>query len=470
MFPFWPNAEAFYSERDHRTQIEVPDLRSYCSAPVEIRVDRSSADDLTVQRVAILACNLTARWARNVRVVVPNVGLIGPLRKNPDKSLAERIGREMRSADPFGHFEIGSHGSSSHHPEHPLRLWVGSGNLQGSSESDYVVDAVGWSVVGGRASHWTNISRVPATAPTAALAGAIGAADLFKRAIEHPPVQWLEAVNWCTWSSRCNDSAHVAPGPAAPESIDTGKVLLAGAGAVGSALLYIVGLMPIAGRFAVLDIDCVETSNLNRSPLFSAEDAALGRKKTSVAKRFLESIGIETEVLDGTWAKYSEFLSTAGYDVWISLTNEHAAWAQVPFQLPPVVLHGTTTSGWGAGFGRHIPRKEDCTACRMPRPVAEFRGPCSTANISMDQETPLRASLPFLSSISAALIATELLKLERGVHSPVNSISVDFLFGLRSVVSTFYSINPNCSGCQMAALPLWVERGGKGRYASLSAA
>jgi hypothetical protein len=184
VFPFWPNAEAFYSERDHRTQIEVPDLRSYCLVPVEIHVDRSSADDATVQRAAILACNLTARWARNIRVVVPNVSLVGPLRSSEDKSLARRIAREMRSADPFGHFEVGSHRSSSPH-EDPLRLWIGSGDLQGSSENDYIVDAIGWSIIGRRASRWTSISRRQATAPAAALAGAIGAADLFKRAIGH---------------------------------------------------------------------------------------------------------------------------------------------------------------------------------------------------------------------------------------------------------------------------------------------
>jgi len=466
----WSNAEAFYRDRDHRTQIEVPNLRSYCSVPVEIHVDPSAAEDATLQRAVIVACNLTARWARNIRVVVPNVSLVGPLRYGADKSLSHRIAREMRNADPFGDFEIGEHYRASLRRD-PLRLWIGAGDLRGASELDYVVDAAGWSVIGQRAVRWKNISRTQATAPAAALAGAIGAADLFKRAIGHPPARWFSEFNWCTWDNNfSNDPLHLPFVPAAPESVDTGNILLAGVGAVGSALIYILGLMPLTGRFTVLDIDCVETSNLNRSPLFSADDAAAGRRKTSVAKRFLGSLGIQTDVLDGSWAEHSESLSRAGLDAWISLTNEHAAWAQVPFQLPPVVLHGTTTSGWGAGFGRHIPRKEDCTACRMPRPFAEFRGPCAEGNINTEQAPPLRASLPFLSSVSAALIATELLKLDMGVQSPGNSISVDFLFGLRSVVSTFYGANPHCPGCRMAALPLWVERGGKSRYAKLSAA
>lgn len=133
-------------------------------------------------------------------------------------------------------------------------------------------------------------------------------------------------------------------------------------------------------------------------------------------------------------------LSEQEFDVWISLTNEDGAWAEVPFQLPPIVLHGTTTSGWGIGFGRHIPRKEDCKACRLPRPHQEFRGPCAEGEVisvaeSTDQEeadvVPVTASLPFLSAASAALLANELMKLNfPEVVSLPNSVSVSGSSGL----------------------------------------
>lgn len=111
--------------------------------------------------------------------------------------------------------------------------------------------------------------------------------------------------------------------------------------------------------------------------------------------------------------------------MWVSLTNEDGAWAAVPFQLPPVVLHGTTTSGWGFSAGRHIPRQEDCTLCRLPRPIAEFRGPCAEGEIGAEPTgPPVRASLPFLSAASAALVLAEMLKLCVGGKSATDAATI----------------------------------------------
>jgi hypothetical protein len=253
-------------------------------------------------------------------------------------------------------------------------------------------------------------------------------------------------------------------------NLNLGKLLVAGVGAIGSALLYMLDLMPLQGRVTLLDRDAVETSNLNRSPLFTAGDAAAQLHKTAVAQKYLLSSEAEINVVQGTWKANGEELSRRPFDVWVSLTNEDSAWAEVPFQLPPIVLHGTTTSGWGIGFGRHIPRIEDCTECRLPRPHAEFRGPCSEGDVSpIEQEEPARASLPFLSAASAALVAAELLKLEHSNVSDLpNMLSADFRFGLSSVVAVSVGPTDGCAGCQIAALPLWFERGGRSRYAHLS--
>src|SRR5688500_9406012 len=51
----WPNAAAFYSERDNRTVLEVADLHRSAHTPVEIWIDSDFATDLTVQRIALLS-------------------------------------------------------------------------------------------------------------------------------------------------------------------------------------------------------------------------------------------------------------------------------------------------------------------------------------------------------------------------------------------------------------------------------
>ena len=239
-------------------------------------------------------------------------------------------------------------------------------------------------------------------------------------------------------------------------------------GAIGSALLYILGLMPVTGCITLLDRDRIETSNLNRSPLFTAMDVVGMRRKIDVGKALLTTMGIECATVMGTWREQSGQFVREPFDVWVSLTNENGAWSEVPFQLPPIVLHGTTTSGWGVGFGRHIPRVEDCTACRLPRPHVEFRGPCSEGDIFLDSKEPVRASLPFLSTIAAALIATELLKLPfPNASSLPNAVQADLRIGLPAVVAALLGPTAGCRGCEMAQLPLWLQRGGRSRFASM---
>ncbi|HJP92255.1 MAG TPA: ThiF family adenylyltransferase [Pyrinomonadaceae bacterium] len=475
----WSTAEAFYEERDHRTKLEVENLHAYVNTPVEIHVSPHLAGDVTIQRMALLAANLTARWARSVRVLSPSVYLAEPLSRHGDKYLSDRILREMSEADPFGKFTIEQE-KDAYAQLGALRLFVGPpSNSQKLTESDYVIDALGWSALGYRGTQKVPVNlRLEATAPTAALSASIGAGDLFKRAIGHPTKQWLQSVNWCTWHHKldCLDSH-----PAVPGELNLGKLLVAGVGAVGSALLYTLGFMFCAGEVTVMDRDNVETSNLNRSPLFTAAHAASKSPKTRVASDFLASLGIESNAVHGTWREQGTKLSEQEFDVWISLTNEDGAWAEVPFQLPPIVLHGTTTSGWGIGLGRHIPRKEDCTACRLPRPHEEFRGPCAEGEVilvaeaeSTDEERAevvrVTASLPFLSAAAAAVLANELMKLNfPEVVSLPNSVSADFQCGLRAIIALSYSPTEGCSGCQIAWIPLWNERRGRGRYAKHSA-
>src|ERR1700683_3051717 len=179
----WPGAEAFYRDRDHRTQLEVNELHRYVYQPIEIHLDRDLAGDMSVQRIALVAANLTARWARRIRVVLPEIALASPLRLFGDAALGARILREMREADPFGDFEVSESGADQ--PE-TLRLFIGPCPTRHKRESDYTVVASRWDAYGVRGSSVAHDGIKPAAASAAALAGALGAGDLFKRAIGQP--------------------------------------------------------------------------------------------------------------------------------------------------------------------------------------------------------------------------------------------------------------------------------------------
>jgi len=81
---------------------------------------------------------------------------------------------------------------------------------------------------------------------------------LFKRAIGHRREYWMSNLDWYTWDHTLSTpgEGHAGISPA-PDVADVGDLLLAGVGAVGSALLYILSSMRCQGRITLLDRDCV---------------------------------------------------------------------------------------------------------------------------------------------------------------------------------------------------------------------
>jgi hypothetical protein len=474
----WPSAEEFYRERDDRTMRVVGDMASHAVRPVEIHVDPASATDVTVQRVALVAANLTARWARRVRVVVAaDAALAPPLRRDGATTLVERLMLEMRGADPFGAFAVGTAGEPD---EAPLRLcvgpWAAAGDHLGTD--DYQVHAVAWTALGRRgAAHGggDDLTGRAGTAAAAGLAGALGAADLFKRAVGHSSDRWMPTFGWDTWSSALTKGpgawSRIEPRPV-PESLNLGNMLLAGVGAIGSAFVYLADLMPLRGALTLFDRDAIEITNLNRSPLFTVRHALDEPKKTLAAAAYLHGRGAQVSTQTGLWRDAVGGFTQHPFDVWISLTNEDGAWAELPFKFPPVVLHGTTTSGWGFGAGRHIPGREDCTLCRMPRPEAVFRGPCAEGEIApaAAERGPIRASLPFLSTAAAALVLAGYMQLLDGPAAVglSNDVSVDLGVGLPAVVALHRGRTPRCQGCRVLASASWRRWGGRGKFGAYS--
>jgi hypothetical protein len=473
----WPSAADFYGERDNRTKLELADLDLYSSRPIEIWIDPTRASSSAIQQTALIACNLTARWARNIHVRMQRETLsVDGVRRDGHDLLSERIISEMRAADPFGDFRIVPLDSKPLDGS-PLRLFIGPWNdspdlTEYIAEDDYVVAAIGRLALGNRGAPIERgpVSETPLTTAAAGLAASLGVADLFKRAVGHGRGEWLPDFRWDLWEQRLASATDDAGLPVKHCSRDLGRIMIAGVGAIGSSLLYLLDLWDATGSLLVLDRDRVETSNLNRSLVFNVSHVLDDLKKTEIAERFLSRGRLSSKRLDGTWHEHAPSISREPFDVWISFTNEDGAWAELPFHLPPVVLQGTTTSGWGFGAGRHVPRKEDCTLCRMPRPEAVFRGPCAEGEIAPDEANPpLRASLPFLSAASAALVLAELVKINLGdVRDLPNEISVDLRTGLPAVISLKRRAGADCRGCTFLQMSAWQDRGGRGRFRNLS--
>lgn len=494
----WGAAGDFYRERDNRTTIQIKNLEFYAIQPIEIWLDPLSSNLPALQEIALLISNLTARWARHIVVRLPtDASLTENLRRDEFSLLAERILSEMHAANPFGDFSVLDYTAINNGIEgNPLRIFVGSWSNASvvepaTMEDDYFIDASGWSVFGRRGKGFSRFVHEETSVPATALAASLGAADLFKRAVGHARDEWMpDNFVWNVWEQKFSDTEFAVSKARGQQNtkypvsrdLDVGRTLLAGVGAIGSALIYLMDFMSLTGEFVFLDRDRVETSNLNRSPLFNVLHAVKNWEKTRIAASYLNRHKIKLSEKNGTWHEHAAQISVEPFDQWISLTNEDGAWALVPYLLPPVVLHGTTTSGWGFGTGRHLPRSEDCTLCRMPRPEIKFRGVCAQGEISNDggkartAATPT-ASLPFLSTASAALLLAEIIKLSISLSYPQladtiskggNEIAADLRFGLFAVTPLKRLHNESCRGCRASATEKWLELGGRSRYRFLS--
>lgn len=491
----WQTADNFYRERDNRTALEIKNLEFYAVQPIEIWLDPLHSDSPALQEIMLLICNLTARWARNIVVrFSADTALTANLRRDGFELLTERILYEMKTADPFSDFSVLDYDAQN--DRKTLRIFIGSWSDISAVEpvitpEDYFIDASGWSVFGKRGSSFGLYVQENTSVPTTALSAALGAADLFKRAVGHTRDEWMpDNFVWNVWEQKFSDDEFAVYAARKRKNIkypimrdlDLGRTLLAGVGAIGSALVYLIDFMNLTGEMVFLDRDRVETSNLNRSPLFNILHELGNWEKIRIGADYLNRHNIKISERLGTWQEYAAQIAREPFDQWISLTNEDGAWAIVPFLLPPVILHGTTTSGWGFGAGRHLPRREDCTLCRMPRPETKFRGLCAQGEIPNNEVATksvatASASLPFLSAASAALLLAEIIKLgvsvnnsqlAREISESGNEISADLRFGLFTVMHLKRLSNKTCHGCRASITQKWLELGGRSRYRFLS--
>lgn len=457
------NASEFYALRDSRTNACVARL-GYVSRRVAITIGPDVAATYAGQVAFLLAVNLTARWCRCLRIGAAPVGV--------DPRLARTVGLDAprldelaavmaQRADPFGVFAIGGEG---HHAE--LELHVGA---EEAPSSAYCVRGDGWLALGGAAvrerAHGLGVGDNPLGA---ALAAAVGCAWLFRRAVDEDPHALPQSVVLSLWNLRGATAA--VDGPSLHG--DLGKVMLVGCGAVGSAIAWLASLTPLTARWLLVDGDTVDPTNLNRSPLFVADD--IGAAKCDIVASLLTRVGREVvavpEWFDDALAARRVFDDRP--DVVIPAANDRGVRHGVQHQVPPLQVYGTTGRDWQAFLGRHIPLTEDCLACRFPSNRAAPPLACATAHVLVPDlaEPSVDAALPFLSSAAAIMAVAELAKMVGSGQYPMNGnfACLDFRGRLDDF---FVEQRVRAAGCFcLDQQPIWAALNGRTIHVSRSVA
>ena len=441
----------FYRERDART-IDYLESDWAVDAAVSVEAGDDACSTPAGQLVLLTLVNQLMRFHRIVRVSI----------SDPDAAMlvsgvcgGTSLGHEMvklaSRIDPYGQFRVDTQAGGIS----DVSIGVGGACRKGLS----------WYLGIDRCTAELATSPLSLGYRTGADLRGAGAAAILGAAAAMKTVLGLRAVprRLSVWNLQEGDLADAGP-PELP-SVDVGRTLMIGAGAVGAGVVYWLMHWGQHSPWAIVDGDHVELHNTNRCVLFFPDDAGwLGggaRFKSACLAEYLPAVRhIEK------W--YDEAPETGGeFDTVLVLANERDVRTQVSHRNDPVQFQATTSRNWVAQLHRHIAGVDDCIRCRM----LDIRTPnmeCSegaTATVEKPQRPD--AALPFLSLASGLMLVSKLQHLQLGEFglSRVNRWDWDFKSTHQMDVSGIRQCRDNCTmglsveaRRHIAAATCWQDR------------
>jgi hypothetical protein len=375
--------------------------------------------------MSLVALNLLARWCRNVTVqMAPGAKSRLPSTRGSD--LRDTLDEMMSEIDPFGNFDF----AEIPRGESDAVLVLGA-SMDSFGAKAVRIDGCGW--VGGLSlrtpKNFAKTEQCQENPIGPAFASCLGVAEIFRRAAglgrsEEP--SWYSLFDFDYSRSYPGELAN----PSLESSIDLGRILQVGCGAVASSLDQLLALTDWRGTIDLIDYDKAEMTNCNRSLSFNASDCVSNAYKADVCGRTLRTVGFQVNVHR---VAYADFIKEGHYlhpppDLILCLANEQNVWSTIQNNLPPLALHATTTRNWGTNLGRHIPKVDWCLMCRFGQELNhQFVPQCGEGQLIPESTTSpaVEGVLPFMPSISSVILLSELAKMSRPNY-PINRNFVTF--------------------------------------------
>jgi hypothetical protein len=413
MRDFPTSAEEFYKLRDDRTNRCSVD-RKYQSTECVVYLSPAASSTGTAQTMLLVSANLLSRWCRKVTIVMLPVEMHAALGVGR-ADLGSFVLAQMQDADPFGAFQV----TTDRDAAATAALYIGYGTEEMPGAHGIFIDASGW---------LAGISTRPIELPSsgdcnylgAIAAGCLGVAQLFKLAIGMPPenyfrdgifdvyqLAWVQGVTQAPW----------------PDNLNIGNVLMVGAGSVGSSAVYCMHLSGLAGNLTVVDGDIVKVENFNRSPIFGRQTYEMSKSKAVAG--FLSGSALNATAEPLWW---NEFFAKRGrttfeFDIWLPLANEFGVRRQMQHNVPPLMIHASTTANWGVNHGRHIPGRDDCLSDRFIDEVSADGLTCASGPVETP-EAVIDSALPFASLFAGLLITADLIRAQLAGYPQVPNFAL----------------------------------------------
>ncbi len=256
-----------------------------------------------------------------------------------------------------------------------------------------------------------------------------------------------------------------------------GKILMVGAGGVGSSVAYLLNILDASFEIDIVDIDTVSDNNLSTSPLFFFEQFDHKANKAVVLADRLNNGKNKTARSHAM--KYSLFSKqnkrTSGqFDVVLPLADILNAENQIEnarLQLQqgiyPFMIHGTTTPDWGINLHRHVPYMDDCIMCRFPSSRFNAKFSCGETIVVQDNNQQDHLALPFQPLAAATLVVVELIRMALGLPlSDFNKVYIDTK-GSLEMISRSKELQKKDCGYHDTPVKIYSMLNDKSKYISL---
>lgn len=428
----------FYEERDRRTRVILGDGGSPLDRRVIVLVGPETARTEPGQLILLTLANLLPRVHRRVDFVMQEGAEIPrriPAPFSDAATIVAALRQTARTIDPCGDFRVRE------------RIRDGEGIAVGIGEN--LSADVPWQVGAKGAVAWLSQDPVPVDAEFGR--GTMRGAGLAACLAASVPLQTIHGAPFrprrvSAWNYLEGDAA--ALGPATLEKIDPGRVLMVGAGAVGSSLGYWLQAWGTQGRWTVVDGDSVELHNTNRSLLFAPTHAGWPEGTTQMKADLVAQV-LPNATSRPVWYDEAEQVHEKTFDIVLPLANERGVRSQLAARGAAVMLHATTGKGWVSQLHRHVKGRDDCLACRMVG-VVRMDAKCAEGQLGASgqegEDGDGDAALPYLSAASGLMLGTALQRLCAGDLASTEFNDWHWYFRSRAdMVSS--SIHPACDPC-----------------------
>ena len=402
----------FYRERDARTTDYFGATWNVGRA-VLLEAGHDGCSTSAGQLALLTLTNQLARIFREIRVTLSNPD--ASLRVPPicrGANLGDEMQRLARRIDPFGVFRIDTK------PGAGSGVSIGVGRACRNDLDWYVgfdrcIAELTTEPIG--LGHGTNSDLRGAGG-----AALLGASAAIKSLFGLPVV----ARRLSTWNFE--EGRNAEPGPDELPTIDVGRTLMVGAGAVGSSVVYWLMQWGKHGAWTIVDPDPIELHNTNRSVLFFPEDAGWPDGRAELKSKCLAKHIPEARYV-GKW--FDDALETQeDFDTVLVLANERKVRTRMSHRNDPIQFQATTNRMWRSQLHRHIAGVDGCVHCRMEGLSTPDLKCSEGATATDDQPERPDAALPFLSLASGLMLvgALQHLQTEDFGGSLVNTWNWDF--------------------------------------------